>query len=200
MKIALAQIKLQILVVFVLAASVVSVFSQETVRKSKYVSEKYKVAFQMPESSSKNADSTEELVIFLGETDKFGLAARLEFIVEEQQESEQLSQLLASDEGAKIFTQAFVDEFKAQGKKNGVEVIVLETNRLQIGGFNSLKLVTSADMPGVKVRTVTFVIPVPQHKRMYTFVVAGPDKDFDKWLTAAEVSVKSFALIKAKGK
>lgn len=190
------RIKFQILLTIISLFGVHDAFAQD---KSRYISSVYKVAFQTPEGTTKNARSTDERTFYDAVESKSQLKPRLEFAaISDRLATAKLSQQLGTAEGLEQFVAGAVSGFKAEIK--GAEITVTEKKRIQLAGLNAVKFVASASISDIKMRFASYTVVVPEHKRMYTFIVLAVNDDFDRWLTIAEKSVYSFALLKTAHK
>lgn len=189
--------KLQLLAIFVLSVGVGSSFAQQVKQDTRYVSTKYKFAFQAPKDSSKQSVSTEESVVFLGNQPNFERGSGVNLAVIEEENAAIISRNLLRDESLETFVSGMIEGFQENADN---KISVIDKKRVRIAGLTSVRvsaLVSFTNRPELKMRLVSFAIPVPQHKRMYVFTVTGVEKDFAKWLPVAEASVNTFALIRA---
>lgn len=186
--------KFQILIAVILVLGVQYAFSQE----SRYSNSSYKIAFLTPKASVKSAESTDKRIIYTGEPGKSGVAPRLELVVENFSNAHKLSQLLGTEKGMEQFVSGAIAGFKEE--LGSAELKVLEKKRIQLAGLNAVKLIASATVYDVNLRLASFTVIVPEHDRMYNFIVIALDSDFDKWLPVAQTSVDSFEVLKPKNK
>ncbi len=188
MKNASSLIKSQILcLMFVLAAAMVA-----SAQENRYVS-KYNIAFQTPKTMVKSADSTDDEVTF-ERSDDGGFVGLFQLVVSDDTPKDALDAMLSPSPGLE---KALLDGY-IEGIKEGItdaKVTILGKSRVQIAGFNSFKALVLIETPDIKFRAATYMIPVPAHRRMYSFNVMALDSRFDEWLAEAEPSVKSFELI-----
>ena len=191
-------IKSRILFLTILLTVATGTLAQEAARKKRITIDAYRVSFQLPDDASKWPESTAEQTIFTGDQTKFGAKARLLFVVNEQKEAEAMSQRISTDEGVANFAESVTQELRQGNPK--IPMTILEKKRLQMAGLNAVKVVTSYGAPGGKVRSAMYVVPVPEQRRMYSFIIIADDDFFDKWLAATETAVNSFELLKTDSK
>ena len=190
--------KLLLFTITILLATFTNLAAQQAKPVSRYSSELYKISFQTPDDTAKKANSTEERTTFIGDAGKFGTGSRLEFNVMASETTDEFTKLLSSDEGMEAIAASFFNQLKQKNTK--VEFLLLEKKRVQIAGKNAFKIVTSANFPNRKIRSAMFVIPVSEHKRMYSFIVTSTDETYDKWYSNIEGSVNSFEYSKPVAK
>lgn len=187
--------KLLIFAIAILLTNFTNLSAQEAKSVSRYNSELYKFSFQIPNDSVKRADSTEQRITFIGDQTKFGAGSSLVFSVMPSDTTDGFTKLLSSDEGMEAIATLLFNQLKQKNTK--IEFLLLEKKRVQIAGKNAFKIVTSANFPNGKIRSAMFVIPVSEHKRMYSFIVTSTDDTYDKWYSNVEVSINSFEYSKA---
>jgi hypothetical protein len=186
------KLKLSFLAAFVLLAGVLGASAQNQTT-SRYADNDYGVAFQIPKNSSKAASSSKNEVNFIENSE---LGSTLQFLVYDKLSAEDLSALLASEASKQAVINGFITGVK--GGKKETEVEIVEKSDVKIGNLNAYKATVSIIMSGIKLRAATFFVPVPEHKRLYSFSVIGLDSDFDRWYKIAETSINSFEIVKAK--
>ena len=183
------RMKFQILIAVVLLLGVSTAFSQE----SRYKSDTFNIAFQTPHGAVKSTESTAKRIVYTGETGKSGVAPRLELVIDKASAPEEVSRLLGTEKGMEQFISGAMASFKEE--LGGTELKILEKKRVQLAKLNAVKLVASATVYDVKLRLASFTVVVPEHARMYNFIIIALDSDFDKWLPIAQASVDSFEVL-----
>lgn len=184
----------KILFAVVLLVGIQSVFAQE----SRYINRTLGVAFQTPAGVVKDRESTDVRVIFNADENKFGLASNFEFIVDNTADSAAASEMLGTERGFEVFVKTATDTFKKD--LSGADIKILEKKRVKIANLNAVKIVFAVKTSGIRMRLASYSVIVPEHERLYGFLVIALEDNFDRWLAAAETSVDSFEILKPASK
>ena len=182
------------------AKGALAILEPPTVKALQYRNDKFKVAFQIPTDSTKQALSTETQPIFAGDRAKFGPSSLLVFAGFETKDAETASKLLANDEGMERLAANLIQTLKADPLNTGFAVV--EKKRIQIAGLNGYKVVyTTRELNMSTIaydnrRTAMHFVPVPLQNRFYSFTVRANDENFAKWFANVEKSINSFEILK----
>lgn len=182
------------------AKAFLAILEPPTIKAPQYRSDKFKVAFQIPTDSTKQAQSTEILAIFLGDEGKFGPVSLMSFAGFETKDAETASKLLATDEGMERLATNLLKTLEKDPLNIGITV--LEKKRVQIAGLNGYRVMYSTREANLSIgafeyrRTAIHIVPVPTQNRFYSFTIGANDKNFAKWFANAEKSINSFEILK----
>ena len=182
------------------AKGALAILEPPTVKAPQYRSDKFKVAFQIPTDSTKQAQSTEIQPIFAGDRAKFGPSSLLSFVGSETKDAEAASKTLATDEGMERLSANLIQTLRNDPLNTGFTLV--EKKRIQIAGLNGYKVIYSTrelNMSTIEYeirRTAIHIVPVPAQNRVYLFTVRANDENFAKWSANVEKSINSFEILK----
>lgn len=151
-----------------------------------YVNKKFKVSFRIPEEADDKVINDSEIMYRAP-------GFEMSFVVIDQ--SKLIGNAMKDDAELVRLSRFFFDYLKERLKF--VQVRGFQTSITQVAGRRALKFEAStSNSYFADVRSFGYLIPVPDHRRVYAFGFEMPaGESYQEWLGPAERSVNSFAII-----